>query len=338
MNPMPVAGTTVPQSEPRRHHLLPTFYMRSFADDRGKLAAMPRLGVPGPSDAYTAFPENILAERDYYAITDERGERSQVLEKTLARLEGEASNAMRALLENGLVLDARGRAVWSEFIAVQVTRGRHFRDVYSDFSGKLAKKILAVMAANAPDAYFERINVERTERGEEPLPELTPELRAFMLAGDRFDAVPSQEHMIEMSLTAIPELTNIFFQMSWKLLRPDRACLLTSDQPVVYWREPNPVDRFVGIGPITAREVRVPLSPDAALVLVHPREVDEVEDAEHEIGETVARCLNRDLLSWPASRQWLHRPGVSHPLPATEGQWAAEWPRPWCAIGRYPTF
>ena len=80
----------------------------------------------------------------------------------------------------------------------------------------------------------------------------------------------------------------------------------------------------------------MPLSPRAALVLVHPMQVDETTNAEHALADEVAQCLNRDLLTGPASKQWLYRPGVAHPLPGiAESQWIIEWPRPWCHKGTY---
>lgn len=323
-------------SEPRRHHLLPQFYMRVFTDERGRLRAVPRLGGTGPQTAYTASPEKILVERDFYAITDDEGERQQIVEEALARLEDTASGSLGLLLDDGLVLDTEQRAAWSELMAVQVTRGRQFRDSFTEFSGRLGKQMLAVTAANAPDAYFDQMNSELKERGDDPLPPITPGLRRSLISGKGFDVVPTQEHLVEMSLVAVGELTNIFFRMSWKLVRFGRDCLLTSDHPVSYWREPSNRDPLHGIGPITAREVRVPLSPRAALVLVHPMQVDETADAEHALGDGVAQCLNRDLLTWPASKQWLHRPGVAHPLPGiADAHWIIEWPRPWCHTGTY---
>ena len=68
-------------AEPRRHHLLPQFYMRSFADEEDQLSVVPRSGGTGPTKPYTASPENILVERDFYAVTDDDGGRNQLVEK-----------------------------------------------------------------------------------------------------------------------------------------------------------------------------------------------------------------------------------------------------------------
>src|SRR5581483_10604448 len=121
-------------NEPRRHHLLPRFYMRSFAGSDGQLVVLTRQADGEARQPYVTSPENILVERDFYAITDEAGQRSQVVEQGLADLERFASVALRKLLADGLVLDDRERAAWSEFMAVQVTRGRQFRATFSKFA------------------------------------------------------------------------------------------------------------------------------------------------------------------------------------------------------------
>jgi hypothetical protein len=110
---------------PRRHHLLPRFYLRSFADERERLTVVPRAGESGPQTTYTATIENIIVERDFYAIRDNEGERSQVVEEALGRLEGAAATALRVLLDDGLVLSDQLRAAWSEFMA---TSGSFYRD------------------------------------------------------------------------------------------------------------------------------------------------------------------------------------------------------------------
>ncbi|MCZ4494227.1 MAG: hypothetical protein JWP53_3158 [Conexibacter sp.] len=322
-------------AEPRRHHLLPQFYMRSFTDPKERLNVIPRLGAPGPTAPYVTKIVNVLVERDYYTLVDDTGEEHFIVEKTYAEIEGRAADALRVLLDEGVAaVTVEERAAWAEFMAVQVSRGRHFREMTKDWSDRLMKATLGVAAANAPDSYFEAMSAEAV--GDEPLPEMTKERRQQLIDGEGFDVVPTQEHMIEMSLVAVEQLTSIFFQMSWKLLRfPDRW-LITSDHPVAYWREPSPMNSFYGIGPITAREVRIPLSPNTALVLTHPHRIDEPEDEEIDMGRDVARCLNRDLLLWPASGQWLTSPeSLEHPVPVGPKSWDREWPRPWLQGGVY---
>ena len=323
-------------SDPRRHHLLPRFYLRSFADRDERITVIPRQAEQGPTKPHTTGIVNVLVERDFYTITDEHGGPDFALEHAFSVLESRAAEALRVLLEEGLVLSDRLRSAWSEFMAFQVTRGRQFRKSFADFVDRSNKGILRTLAAQAPDEYFERISAELVAQGKEPLGEITPEVRKKWADGERFTVVPSQEHTIEMSMVAIDELTIIFFQMAWKLVRFAAPCLFTSDHPVLYWREPDRLSPFMGIGPATANEIRIPLSPSAVLVLTHPYEIDEDGDAEHQGDQAIARCLNRNVLAWPANKQWLICPDVErHPLPVTRTQWRTEWQRPWLPNERY---
>lgn len=251
-------------------------------------------------------------------------------------MEGRASAALGALLDRGLDLTEDERADWALFMAAQVARGRRSRETIADFSEELAKMALKVAAAQAPDEYFERVSAELVERGEEPLPEITAEARQALIDGESFRLTPSREHLVQTSFAGVEELTGIFNFMTWKLVRFPEPLLVTCDHPVLYWREPSPADGFYGIGPMTAREARIALSPSVALVLVHPFEVDDPEDAEHDGDRELARCLNRDVLRWPSAKQWLVNPEpASQPLPVTPEQWRAQWPRPWMRLGYY---
>jgi uncharacterized protein DUF4238 len=323
-------------TQPRRQHVLPQFYMRAFANDRAQINVFPRMGASGPTQPHTTGISNVLVERDFYTITGEEGEDSFILEEAFSQLEGAAAGALRVMLDEGLALSDDQRSAWSEFMAAQVTRGRHFREVTSGWVDKAMKGVLQVIASQAPDEYIERMSAEIAEQGDPLMATLKPERIRQALSRQRYSVVPSKEHLIELSFAAHEKLTDMFFILAWKLLRFPEPCLITSDHPVSYWHEPGPQDGLRGIGPLTAREIRIPLSPSVALLLTWPPAIDEVDDVEHEGDELIARCLNRDLLVWPASEQWLTSPDVArHPLPATAREWVAEWPRPWLESGSY---
>jgi hypothetical protein len=98
---------------------------------------------------------------------------------------------------------------------------------------------------------------------------------------------------------------------------------LSSEYPLSYWREPSPTDHMYGIGPATADEVRLPISPTHALVLTPPepgRNPFDRSNREHTYAGTraAARRLNWGTLTFPPSERLLLSPDVEqHPLPAT---------------------
>ena len=81
-------------------------------------------------------------------------------------------------------------------------------------------------------------------------------------------------------LTSSVKLATLFAHMRWQILRFDGCLLAYSDHPVVVW--PMDVTRSApfarqGLGPLTALEIRVPISPSAAILMTwvdrrrHPR-------------------------------------------------------------------
>lgn len=220
--------------------------------------------------------------------------------------------------------------MFAAFMAVQVTRGRQFRETWTDAVSEIGSLLVRATAAHASDDYFERRSADRVARGDSPLPPMTPELRAPLRDDPGIEVLPTKEHLVRTSFASVEKMAQIFFVMSWKLIRFSEPCLFTCDHPVSYWRESSEHDHLYGIGPLTAHEVRLPLSPEAMLIGVHPPAVGEQADAEHNGSEQIARCINRDLLSWPSAKQWLAHPDVAgHPLPASPRKTLEEWHRPW---------
>lgn len=323
-------------STPRRHHLLPQFYLSSFATRRRQVRVVPRPSSQNPIAPYTTSIRNAMVERDYYTYTDAKGDEHLGIEEAYAMIESAAAKCLRILLQDGLTLSPDERSLWAVFMSAQVTRGRQFRAMFEQFAEQVAKAGIATAAANAPDEYWQRINEHAVAAGGEPLPPVTPEMRERLIEGSGFKIRPSKQETIAMSFAAFEELASIFTMMTWKLVRFERSSLFTSDHPVLYWREPDSMPPFMGIGPATASEVRIALSPSACLILVHPFEVIDADDAEHQGDDEIVKYLNRDVLRWPASRQWLLSPDVRvHPLPATLRAWDGEWRRPWTKTGRY---
>ena len=63
------AAMRADQHPSRRHHYLPQFYMKAFADDRHKVTVVERAGR-----SYTTSTANVFVERDYYSVRDESEE------------------------------------------------------------------------------------------------------------------------------------------------------------------------------------------------------------------------------------------------------------------------
>jgi uncharacterized protein DUF4238 len=311
-------------SVPRRHHLLPQFYLRSFADQDGKVRVVER----ATGHEFTTGPTNVFVEGDFYTVSSVEAEDDhQLIEGLYARIEGVAAPVFEQLRAGDFPLDGQDRSEFASFMALQVTRGRMFRRWMEQFANQTGRMILR-MAAEAPPGYWEasRAEWEANPEGSEPPPRISAKDRQMWREGTSFDFKPSREHVVEMSFAPLEEMTFVLMAMTWRLLVFEEPCLFSSEHPLTYWRERSLTDRMSGIGPATADEVRFPVSPSRALVLTPPEPGRRLFDrSRHErtyCGDTAAaRRLNLGTLLFPPSERLLLGPHVqSHPLPVTVSQ------------------
>lgn len=309
---------------PRRHHLLPQFYMRSFADEGGKVRIIERAS----GHEFTTGTVNVFVERDYYTVSSADAEDDhQLIEGLYAKIEGVAAPVFEQLRAGEFPLDGQDRSEFASFMALQVSRGRMFRQWMEQLTDQTSRTMLR-MVTDAPPGYWEakRAEWEANPQGPEPPAPLTDKQREMLREGTSFLIKPSREHVIEMSFAPLEEMTFVLMAMTWRLLRFDEPCLFSSEHPLSYWRQSSPIDRAYGIGAATADEVRLPISPTCALVLTPPEPGRKLfERSRYECAYrgnvAAARRLNWGTLTFPPSERLLLGPHVAtHPLPMTVNQ------------------
>jgi hypothetical protein len=90
--------------EPRRHHLLPQFYMRSFANARGQVRVVER----ATGREFTTSTANVFVERDYYTVSSVYAEDDhQLIEGLYAQVEGVAAPIFEQLRDGNSLSAAR---------------------------------------------------------------------------------------------------------------------------------------------------------------------------------------------------------------------------------------
>lgn len=108
---------------PKRHHYVPKFILRNFADNNGKLHCFDK-----ESDRiYEASPRDVFVKKHGYTQQSADGSRSAPVETQLMELEGRASRVTRRIIASarsgcGLGLAAPERDTWLEVLASQAAR------------------------------------------------------------------------------------------------------------------------------------------------------------------------------------------------------------------------
>jgi hypothetical protein len=293
------------------HHYLPKFYLRAFADERKRVTVTDRATGEETTDTI----RRLLAEPGYYTVRSDADEEDhQLIEGIYQRFESQGAPVHAAMLADEYPPSDTQRERWAAFMALQMTRGPAFRAWMSRTTDEFGKMTLR-QAARAPDSYWKHQHAEwaKTREGPEPPPSLTRQQRRWLTEGDRFDVRPSREHVIEMSFEPADTLASLYYAMDWRLVRFPEPCLLTSDNPITYWKR-APATYGTGMNPVAYDEVRMPLSPTQALVLTPP-ESDENETI-YDCGRDVAALLNWNTLRSVPCTQYVRCPDVKHhPLP-----------------------
>ena len=85
------------QGGPRRHHYIPQFYLKRFANNGKRLIRMPLPAYPAPSRKPTNIT-NLAVLKDFYTVRTEKGE-SAVIENLLAVWDSDASECFKVLTD-----------------------------------------------------------------------------------------------------------------------------------------------------------------------------------------------------------------------------------------------
>ena len=111
-------------NEPRRHHLLPNWYLKRFATNKKRLGVLDR----GEQRRYVSSTSKAGVEIGFYDM-DVEGVPRDIVERMLGRIEAPASGATKKLAAQGpAALSIKERREVALFILTQFLRGANHRD------------------------------------------------------------------------------------------------------------------------------------------------------------------------------------------------------------------
>jgi Protein of unknown function (DUF4238) len=221
----------------RRHHVVPQWYLRGFADEQKNLLEWPVDGRPPTlrSVRGVAWAPHFYAA-DLSAPDDD-------FEDALSELESDAAPVGRRL-QDGILPTGDDRKVMALYIAAQMVRTPMYRNM-------LARQFASMLGDDHP------IRVAQVGlRGRAVLETVFP--------GDSFDAVRAD--VLQMMWFQMQHIASSLYARGWQLTMFDAPVLFTSDHPVSIWDD-APNFHVSGTSALTAREVRWPISRTTALVM-----------------------------------------------------------------------
>lgn len=268
---------------PVRHHVLPQFYLRAWADAQGTVAMRDRSERPEIRTGTTA----LAVEKDFYSVEGPDGEKDSSVEEGLAKIDAEGAAVHNALRSLEFPLASDQKDAFATWLGLQWVRGRSSRANGSELADKMQKMLIRFGLENAEIDESQRgsapkksdpIEQERDRLIEEsagpgvPIPDFSHldkgqrDALAVELDQGHFE-VPRARQLMTM-LEGAPAAAVPFREAEWHLLRFEEPVLLTSDEPILLDRLARPENRFRGIGPASADSLSVPLSPALCLLMM----------------------------------------------------------------------
>jgi len=283
---------------PRRHHLVPKFYLRRFAkNDRVRVRSRDQ------TKSFETSVENASVRSHYYAIDMTDGSRSTDVEELLAKIEGAAAEVIRDL-EKGVLPTGEARDLFSFFMTLQMTRTQVQRNTLDDMGTAVVRRLLEI----APIDWAHDIFVKK--HGREPNPDELDDERARLRAvavTARLEG--TQNNHIEAMLKNARALAPLLGERHWCVMDFGGPLLLTSDNPVLPYSPPSEIAPGWGVGIANAAFVCYPIDPQRALFMFRsdlgptpPRMMATRNEAEG---------MNRDI-AFQAEEWIFHHPDLTH--------------------------
>ena len=249
-------------TSPKRHHVVPRFYLDRFARD-GYLWVYDR-----ERDEYRhQAPVNTAVYRHYYTFTDASGQRSTEVESMLARVEA----GTKPILDN---LDAHQlpspeeRALLASFAAFQLTRVPGFEHMVTDVLSTIVKQMMRTSFADVERA---KASLRRTARSDKP--PVDPQAMVDFVRDEAYELKINRNASLAQMLSLAIEIGPILASLSWVFVyTPAKKSYVTSDNPftVIAPAAPKGGSQY-GVGILTPGAGKfLPLGPSVALLMGDP--------------------------------------------------------------------
>lgn len=278
----------------RNAHIVPRHYLDRFADEERQIQVV----LVKDGHSFRNSTRNVAIRDEFYGRTRPDGSRIFDTEWSISILEGAAAELLRRIADNW-PLGWQEKATLAQFFGLQLVRGpKHF---------EWRERVL-------------RKGIKQAERGEMKFAHGVPNQ-------EEIDA--TAEHMLSESarqldmqlLTA--KVSVAFGSMTWALVRFDRPLLALGDHPVTIWpigsdlRRPRTTDLGT-IGLRNLYEVRIPVSPQHALLMFWGDRVDEPEFLQGQ--KRHAKNLNSFSIGY-SELEWFFNPESPRPPASKSRAW-----------------
>jgi len=268
--------TPLKPGDPRRHHYIPQFYLRRFAEN--EMVSLVRLG-----DGHQPFKvnvRNVAVQKDLYTVSaDDVGDTAAV-ERIFSIIDGAASERITRLAYGvwfpPQLYDRAWLSLWLLLLHIRGPSKRRELEAITDYAMKL-------------DALVRSQGHTDSETVD------------FMSRLNEFEFVAHQNTYVRLILSMLdPRIARILDRKRWVVWKFSQPGLVLTDRPLIL----SSAVPGLSVGLENADEIIVPLDRCTALALYNDRDIDEtvIRDPQHIFVDQ----LNQRLVQQAASEIYCH--------------------------------
>jgi hypothetical protein len=235
---------------PRKHHYVPKFYQKGFADAEGLLWVYDR----ARKTYHRLPPEVVCCERDFYSVKPEGAPRDPRIESEyLSRIDAAGATVIRAL-GTRTTLDGSAIQALAMFAAHQFTRSPSYRVAISR-SYELSAQQMARLAFLNVDRARQSLEQLRAETGHDT--SVTPESMVEAVQQNQIVISATERPFLEQMVEQAANIARVLEALDWQvLIAPQTTGFITCDNPVVLVPPPKYDVARYGVGFATPGAVK----------------------------------------------------------------------------------
>jgi hypothetical protein len=264
-------------------HIVPRMFQKAW-EVKGRQVAV---HGDGAETCRKKSTKSVATRGPYYRRSRREGEQTDDTEKSLSVIESKAAPPLRALID-GQELEAERKGIVAQLLAVQIFRSPAFFEQREEI---IRPELEAATAGSFKPQGLASVGGDVALARQQAIAAYLDPTKTF----------------ITMMAYAV-KVASVLGLMRWQILRFDGPVLAYSDHPIVLWPlnvESSEPFRRQGLGALETSEIRVPIAPDAAILM---NWIDRSDEVGVNMPASVAAELNAFTIS-QAEKEWMHQPG-----------------------------
>lgn len=247
-----------PSTLAKRHHYVPQFHLRGFADGE----TITTVELPGDR-SYDQPIRKAAAENHLYSLPG-HPDGADIFEKALSQLEGDVASIFAEIISGAWPLDEESRDTLAYYIALQMARGPEQRRNTENLARQMTRMEIGYGGRAGLKGWAKKnlgLDVDdamAAKLWEEAMRPEGPPIK-----------ISTAAH-IDQTLELAESLHRYFSGRPWTLMYFDKRSLILSDVPVGLVRRGDDEDEWMGVGVLTAWGITFPLTRKLGLLMNDP--------------------------------------------------------------------